>query len=249
MNGQNWKTIWSGRSANPDMIQSGDPEKIFLELARSDGYDVVQGQISYESFLERHNEIKNKLSARLADGQTIQSVFEVGCGSGANLFLMEQDGIACGGIDYSSGLIESAKRVLRSEDLHCMEAAKLPVEKRYDASVSIGVFCYFADEQYASEVLERMYQKARYAVGVVDIMDAGKRESYLEHRRAIIPNYEERYQGLHRMFYTREFFQQFAESHGMDIEITPSGLRGYWNDPFIFNCYLYKRQRDEDGTL
>jgi len=167
-------------------------------------------------------------------------LFEVGCGSGVNLFLCEQDGIICGGIDYSEGLIKSAKKVLRTEDLSCMEAIDLPVTPKYDVVVSMGVFGYFFSEMYAATVLEKMYQKANYLLAVVDIPDSEKEDSYLAYRRKTIPNYEERYKNLPKQFYTKEFFQMFAKKHNMKIEITSMKLDGYWNNDFVFNCFLYK---------
>lgn len=68
----------------------------------------MEDGLTYESFEEQKNNMVNWLSGK--GKQKIESIYEVGCGSGANLFLFEQDGIACGGLDYSEALIESAKK-------------------------------------------------------------------------------------------------------------------------------------------
>lgn len=237
----NWKALWGGRSAEQVVLRGGDPRKIFMELKRSDGFDVVDGGISYETFLEQYRQMKEMLSRGLPQGSTVQSVYEVGCGSGANLYLLEGDGITCGGIDYSPSLLESAKQVLRTADLRCAEASALPVEPNYGAVISVSVFGYFTDEGYAEAVLEKMLEKARYSLGILELADKAKEDAYTAYRKQLIPNYEERYKGLPRQFYSKAFFEDFARRHTMGIEIIPVNMKDYWNSQFYFDCYLYKR--------
>lgn len=237
----NWKGLWGNRSADKATLRDGDVRQIFLELKRSNGFDVVEGGIPYKSFLAQYQEMKERLSRPIPEGTDLQSVYEVGCGSGANLFLLENDGIACGGIDYSESLLGCAKQVLRATDIRCDEACELLVDPKYDAVISVSVFGYFTDESYAETVLEKMCQKARYSIGILELADAEKEDAYTAYRKQIIPNYEKRYKGLPRQFYSKEFFEAFARKHGMDIEITPVNMKDYWNSQFYFDCYLYKR--------
>lgn len=237
----NWKALWGRRTAEMGILRDGDPRKVFLELKRSDGFDVVEGGISYETFLTQYRQMKERLSRGLPQGKTLRSVYEVGCGSGANLFLLEHDGITCGAIDYSESLLGCAKQVLRTADIRCDEACELPVEPKYDAVISVSVFGYFTDESYAEAVLEKMCQKANYTVGILELADLEKKEAYIAHRKRIIPNYEERYKGLPRQFYSKAFFEAFARAHDMEIELMPVDMKDYWNSQFYFDCYLYKR--------
>lgn len=234
-----WKTIWGKRTADEKILKTEDKKQIFLELKRSNGFDVVEDGLTYESLEEQKNEMENWLSGK--GKQEIKSIYEVGCGSGANLFLFEHDGIACGGLDYSETLIESAKKVLQSNDLLCREAIDTPVSPQYDAVLSNGVFHYFRDEEYAYHVLEKMYQKTAYSIGVIDIHDIEKRDAFFAYRKTISPDYEERYKNLPKLFYRKEFFEKFAKEHQMDICFTDSHMKGYWNNEFIFNCYMYKK--------
>ena len=94
---------------------------------------------------------------------------------------------------------------------------------------------------YAHEVLEKMYAKAKYSIGIIDIHDIDKKEAYTAYRKATVENYEEKYEGLPKLFYSRDFFADFADRHNMDIVITDSNVDGYWNNAFIFNCFMYKR--------
>ena len=147
MEENNWKRLWSNRSADEAVLHSGDSETIFMELKRSSGYDVVKDQLSYQSFLDWYGCIKDKLFRCAPTGQA--SVFEVGCGSGANLFLFERDGFACGGLDYSAKMLSCAKQVLRTADIRCADACDLPVEPQYDAVISASVFGYFTSVETA----------------------------------------------------------------------------------------------------
>lgn len=237
----NWRGLWADRSADETVLRGGDAQQIFLELKRSNGFDVVEGGIPYESLIGQYREMKERLSRPLPEGMALQSVYEVGCGSGANLFLLENDGLRTGGIDYSPKLASCAKQVLRTADIRCDEASQLPESPRYDAVISVSVFGYFSGESYAETVLEKMCRKADYSVGILELADAEKEEAYTAYRKKLIPNYEERYRGLPRQFYSKEFFQAFARRHHMDIEIVPMDMEGYWNSQFYFDCYLYKR--------
>ncbi len=233
-----WKALWAGKSADADILRSGDREQIFLELKRSCGFDAIGGGLSYASFLEQYRWIK----ANLLEGcPRLQTVFEVGCGSGGNLLLLEADGFTCGGIDYSPKLTACAKLVLRTKDLLCAEADALPAEPQYDAVFSNSVFSYFTDEVYAASVLEKMCRKARHAVGVIDIHDREKQEAFFAYRRAASSDYEERYKNLPKLFYDKQFFIEFARTHDLQIRIADFSMQGYWNNDFVFHCFLYPR--------
>lgn len=234
-----WKELWGKRSANIEKYM-GSEKELFLELKRGNGFDVVGEGLTYEAFLGQYKQIRKGLFPNLTHDAVGWSVYEVGCGSGANLYLFEKDGARCGGCDYSPNLIETAKKVLHSSDVICAEAIQMTVEPQYDAVFSNGVFSYFIDEEYASEVLERMYQKARCSIGIMDIHNIEKEEEFNAYRRQIIKDYEERYRNLPKLFYSRAFFRSFAERHNMDIVFTNSDMEGYWNNEFVFNCFMYK---------
>ena len=113
----NWKRIWSKKETNLKPLLYGSTEDIFMGLKRSNGFDVMENALSFPVFCQQSEEILKNL------GGGISSVFEVGCGSGANLYLYEQQGIQTGGIDYSANLIETAKKVLKTKDLEIGRAS------------------------------------------------------------------------------------------------------------------------------
>lgn len=237
-----WHEIWERRSADETELNSGDPKRVFLELKRIAGFDVVGEGLAYEQLYDQYTEIKNELEFHaLKQRRSITSLFEVGCGSGANLYLFQKDGVEIGGVDYSSAEIEIAGTVLREpKELICDEAVNLSAEIKYDAVLSNSVFSYFESYDYAEKVLEAMYQKANYSIGLVDIHDANKKEAFISYRKQIIKDYEERYKELPKFFYEKSFFLEFAERHDMSIRFSKPSMQGYWNNDYVFNCFMLK---------
>lgn len=146
-----------------------------------------------------------------------------------------------GGVDYSSTEVRIAELVLKSpRELICDEAANMSTEIKYDAVLSNSVFSYFDSYDYAQKVLEIMYQKANYSIGIIDIHDVEKKSEFTAFRKRIIKDYEERYRDLPKLFYMKSFFLKFAADHNMSIRFSNSGMRGYWNHDFVFNCFMLK---------
>lgn len=235
-----WKKVWNTKNADLEHV-SKNKRDILCELKRANGYDLLGDGLAFETYYEEYSVIKNNLINSKLNGGGVKSVYEVGCGSGANLYLFENEGIVCGGSDYSEGLIKSAKKVLRTNDIKCLEASEIEIEPIYDAVFSKGVFLYFPDEYYALEVLEKMYKKANYSLGCVTILDKDKELDFFKHRKELQPDYEEKYKNLSKLFYDRKFFIDFAEKHNMEIIFTNDEVQGYWNNGFVYSCFMYKR--------
>lgn len=233
-----WKNLWNKRSGKLDDIEKSDIRKIFLELKRSNGFDVVD-ELDYDALYAQYVETKQNL--RGGRKEEVESVYEVGCGAGANLFLFEHDQVRTGGIDYSEGLISTARQVLRTEDLVCGDAVSVSIEPKYDSCFSNSVFSYFSDEAYALNVLEKMYEKSNYSIGILDVHDIQAKEAFIKYREEIVPDYHERYKNLPKLFYSRQLFEKFAMDHAMEIVFKESHMKGYWNNQFVFHCYLYKK--------
>lgn len=237
-----WHEIWEKRNVDQTLISGGGIQEVLLELKRLDGYDSMGYTLGYEQFYSRHIQIKNELEFSAKSGkQTLGSIFEVGCGSGANLFLFQNEGIDVGGIDYSETLIKVAKTVLNNPvELVCDEAVNIPEGNIYDATLSNGVFCYFESYEYAKKVLEIMYSKTRHMMGITETPDLKSKSAFMEYRKSEVEDYEEKYKDLPKFFYDKSFFIEFAEEHNMDIKFTKTNIDGYWNNEFYFDCYMTK---------
>lgn len=98
-----------------------------MELKRINGFDSTGNMLEYDQFYDQYVQTKNELEfSPRSKSNTISSVFEVGCGCGANLYLFQNDGCHVGGMDYSNHLIEIAGRVLTDTvELICDEAENL----------------------------------------------------------------------------------------------------------------------------
>lgn len=152
-------------------------------------------------------------------------------------------GMKIGGIDYSKTLIDTiAKLPLQRDLIECVndEAINLPTAIKYDAVVSISVFHYFYNLEYAKTVLNKMLEKSAKVIAVLHIHDKSKEEEFLKARRQITPNYDERYAGLPKLFYDKKFFTDFAAENNLEIKFFDSALKGFWNAPFVFDCFMYK---------
>ena len=234
--GNDWKAVWSRRQAADDALK-GDWQDVFLELKRLNGFDVVDGGIPLDSLLMQGRRIKELLHLKRG-----MSVYDVGCGAGANLYLMQRDGIAVGGTDYAASLVETARKVLPgARELTCGEADAFDTALKYDAALSNSVFSYFPGEDFAARVLIRMLEKTTGAIGLIDLHDIDKKEDFLAYRRATIPDYDERYKGLGKFFYRRAFFEDFARIHNLHVDFPAIEMEGYWNTPFVFNVFMYRK--------
>ena len=188
---------------------------------------------------------------RLSRGKKLNSFFEVGCGCGANLYLLLNDGYKIGGMDYSSALIEIAKKVFKKtstnvlQELFCDEAINLKYDIRYDSVFSNSVFSYFLDEKYATAVLDKMLLKSKYSLGLLDVHNIEKKNDFEAYRRKNIENYDVKYRDLKKLFYHKEFFYEWAKVNDCEIEFYDSYIAGYWNNEFVFDVYFFKKEAED----
>lgn len=237
-----WKDIWERRTDNFSTIDMTDKNSVFLELKRINGFDVIEGGIPYPALIKQHEDIIGRLSR----GNKLESIFEVGCGCGANIYLLWKDGCRIGGIDYSSKQIEIAKKVFSDSQQHtikeliCDEALNLPTDIEYDAIFANSVFSYFPNEGYAERVLDKMLLKTKFSIGLIDIHNVEKKNQFEEYRRKTLENYEIKYKGLKKFFYSKEFFVEWSRKNGCEIEFFDSDVENYWNNQFVFDVYIYK---------
>lgn len=194
----------------------------------------------YEAFFRQWECMAQRIETGCAG--TIGSLYEIGCGSGVNRYLFStlKHVVVLGGLDYSKNLIRIAQSVVPEADVGCEEALRVPTEPRYDVVLADSVFQYFNDAAYGQKVLERMWAKAGKMVVVTEVHDQEKKDEHMAYRRKCVENYDEVYAGLDKTFYTREMFLQFAEEHGGRCEIVQPDNELYWNNRFVFDCYLYK---------
>lgn len=234
----NWQKIWNNRKINLDEFSSEDESNLILELKRVVGWDFNNTPIGVDEFRKEYEYLKTNL------GVTGGSVFEVGCGSGANLYFFKKDGFKVGGSDYAENLLAIAKKVIGEQNLiECIEgeAVNLPTEIKYDANFAGGVFPYLPDLNYAEKVLDRMLDKTLYSIGILRILNEDTKDEYFKYRREHTKNYDELYKDLPKLFISKNFFKEYAEKNNLDIKFDRHHMEGFWNEPFNFDCFMYKK--------
>ena len=233
-----WDEIWKNRVA--EIENTDDIFEMFCKLKKADGFDTQEVEGYYEAFFEQWKKMQRRIF-KLCDGK-VESVYEVGCGSGVNLYLFQQlKGIQkLGGLDYSEPLVRLAGNVLNVQDLKCEEALWVGTDSKYDVVLADSVFQYFPYEDYGKRVLEKMWEKAGKMVVITEVHDQDKREEHMNYRRQCVQNYDEKYAGLDKTFYPKEMFEQFAEQVDANCVIVEPDNDLYWNNQFVFDCYLYR---------
>jgi 2-polyprenyl-3-methyl-5-hydroxy-6-metoxy-1,4-benzoquinol methylase len=133
---QNWKSIWSRKDMPDVSILQG--EDLWASLIKVDGFDGGTGEIKIDDWKDYVRFLKKNLDVTPSD-----SIFEVGCGAGAFLYFFFLEGNKVGGIDYSSSLIENAKKIMNAGRFEVCEAANLQVDLKYDFVVANSIFFLF----------------------------------------------------------------------------------------------------------
>lgn len=127
-----------------------------------------------------------------------------------------------------------------TDDLKCEEADQIVEDPMYDIVLADSVFQYFQSTGYGMSVLEKMWKKAKKSVVITEIHDEEMKEEHLQYRRQCVENYDEKYRGLDKTFYTRDMFLKFAERVGARCELDKPQNDLYWNNKYVFDCYLIK---------
>lgn len=98
----NWKKIWDSKRCS--QIKTCSEFDTFIELKRADGFDVaVENEKEYyQYFYDEWLSFYKKVNEHF---ENVNSVYEVGCGSGVNLYMFAKRGICkLGGITLSHWL-------------------------------------------------------------------------------------------------------------------------------------------------
>ena len=230
----NWHVVWNRRGSETAGQALNDPLQALIDL---DGFDSGAGRILAADWRTYANLIIQRLNVRPG-----QSVYEVGCGAGAFLFALREQGVQVGGIDYAENLVLQSRKVMPEASFHHGEAVQLVVEPRVDFVFANGVFHYFRDEDYAAQVLERMLAKATKGIAVLEVPDLASCDEAERIRRDLLtPSaYEEKYRGLEHLYYSREWFRQLAERRGYRCELFGQCVPNYAQSSFRFNCLIIK---------
>ena len=230
----NWKDIWEKKSRLNNIV---------LEcLVKADGFDSVAGSFSVEEWKNYVSELYWLIGIKKH-----HSVFDFGCGSGAFLFNHFLNGGHVGGVDYSSQLIGIAKGFMPDANFIISDASQIKIAENYDVVTSHSVFQYFDNLDIAETVMANMCQVANKKIAVLDINDESQLDVYHEERIAkFIENglsesdYWDKYRDLNHLFYSHDFFHDFAIQNQLKIKITSQDYVHYGNSKLRFNVVFEK---------
>jgi hypothetical protein len=233
----NWKKIWNNRNVSELLEKNkGRHDDLLLELIKINGFDGGSGKsgITIEAWKNYISYIRSNLDIK--DNDTL---FEVGCGCGAVLYpFYITGGHTVGGIDYSQKLIQQAKIIMPDADLVYGEASEIN-DMKYDFVISNSIFFYFSNYDYSSIVLNKMFEKAKKGIAVLDVPDLRLKEQCENERRRQVADYNEKYMGLDHLYYPKKWFLDFAEEKNCTVfTITQQNITGYGYNKYRFNCFI-----------
>ena len=229
-----WKDIWEKESRVNNIV---------LEcLIKADGFDSVAGSLSVDHWRDYVSELYALIGI-----EKHNSIFDVGCGSGAFLYDHFLTGGHVGGVDYSSQLIGIARGFMPDANFIISDASQIKIAENYDVVTSHSVFQYFDNLDIAETVMANMCQLANKKIAVLDINDESQLDVYHAERIAkFIENglsesdYWDKYRDLNHLFYSHDFFHDFAIQNQLKIKITPQENVHYGNSKLRFNVVFEK---------
>jgi trans-aconitate methyltransferase len=231
---RNWKEIWEDRVANIEDVTH-------VELLKANGYDSSRSNLTPDTLKVAQNYYSKIIDLHLKD-----SIYEVGCGSGAFLYPLWLHNHRVGGIDLSHNLIEVAEVNLSEGDFVQGEATEINTEEKYDHVMSFGCFLYFPSHAYAEDVILKMLDKATKTVSIYEIPDEAYKNECEEMRRENVgPSYDTDYQGLQHLYFSKQWFCDFAYKHNLHLTIFDQVIPDYESGKYRF-CVVLKGNRTEN---
>tara|TARA_B100001989_G_C24498843_1_gene443686 strand:+ start:273 stop:983 length:711 start_codon:yes stop_codon:yes gene_type:complete len=233
-----WQRIWSKKDLTPNSTQS------LNDLIVANGFDTGVGSYSEDKWLEMVSDFLKRTNFT-----ENANVLELGCGSGAFLFpLNEIIKANYFGLDYSLSLINIAKIALPKAHLVAKEAKSSIFDDVYfDVIFSHSVFQYFPNMEYADDVITMWCKKIKQGGKLVllDINDKKKEDDYHNERMLAYRNpaeYYKTYEGLSHLFFDKVHLRELLKKCGMkEIEMFPHAVADYGNSKFRFNIICTKK--------
>ena len=230
----NWKEIWNdkGRINN----------SIILTLLKADGYDIPWSRIGAEDWIQYCNNFYSKIGISTDD-----TIFEIGCGSGAFLYPLYLRKNLVEGIDYSANLLDLARKFMPEINFTCEDAAAIKLNKTYDVVLSHSVFQYFHDLNQAEMVLKTMNRLAKRKIAILDVNDMENFDLFHKERiKQFVEegfseeDYKRKYLGLDHLFYSKEWFEELGQKLKLKTEIFGQSTKIYSMAKLRFNVIFSK---------
>lgn len=185
-----------------------------------------------------------QIQARLAIKPS-KKLLEVGCGAGAFLYPLYEQGIDITGIDYANTSIDVARQMMPEQDFRVGEANQLPFDdNRFDVTLSSSIFHYFPDLEYADQALQEMQRitKPGGQIAILDVPDLAKRAEAEHYRQGqlTVAEYKRLYAEYTHLYYAQSWFQEIAAQLNLEGALANQNLPRYGNAPYRFNAFFTK---------
>lgn len=218
-----WQEIWNKQERVNNAVLDC--------LLKADGFDCGAGKFNAKDWMQYVTKI---------DINPSDSIFEVGCGSGAFLFALKLKGYGSelNGLDYSDSLIDLASMFFNNKSFKCDEAINVDIKHTFDVVMSHSVFLYFENLDYAKEVLIKMIKKSTKKIVILDIPDKSKEKYYYAVRMKNTDS--KKYEGLNHMLYDKNWFSDIALQFNLKCNIFDQNFLKYGNSKIRFNVVMTK---------
>lgn len=229
----NWESVWKSKRLD-SLRTSLEPVETGLLL---NGYDAPTGAgLTRKTLTDFVAVWSEKVECLASD-----SVYEVGCGSGALLEIIRTKlSLAkVSGCDYSASLVEIGRSLFKEIDLESLDAKDLDSTSKFEHLISFSVFFYFPTLEFAREVLDVMKTKAAKSVSICDVPNLLTKNACEAFRRgAWLPGeYDKAYAGLEHLYYSEEFFLREFDPFEWNVVIERQEIPNYSNSPYRFNVF------------
>lgn len=222
---KNWNDIWKGRKAEHGKLE-------YTDLLALNGYDMAQSNLNPTNLPAAQELYAKEIGLERGD-----DIYEVACGAGAFMHYWSTLGHPVGGSDISASLIDCATAALPHGDWALADAETFPVGRRWDHVTSFGLCMYISPETLKT-MIGRMIMKARRSISIYDIPDLSKKAQCEDERRRLIPDYDEKYQGLGHHYHSKEELTTWFEGLGLNCKIWDQEIPGYENAKWRFNLVV-----------
>ena len=230
-----WQTIWKRKGKITPTTSN-----TLSHLIKISGFDTGVGQINHSAWRNYVNRIQAMLEISSAT-----TVSEIGCGAGAFLYPLYEQGVPVTGADYSDTSIAVARKVMPDCDFYVSEANQLPYsDQKYDVALCSSVFHYFPNFEYAKLALKEIVRisKSNGKIAILDLPDLAKRDAAERYRQGELSphEYKRLYADYQHLYYDKSYFQAMGEQMNLTLSIFDQDLPGYGNAPYRFNVIFTK---------
>jgi len=227
-----WKEVWNKKG-----FQNKD-------LHQLDGWDHLEKK-QWDNFLSNSFfPIKDYL-------KNIDSIMELGCGAGAAIRFINENypNILLNGFDYSESLIKICKDNIQGNFWvdDAQNEKWVCEDEKYDFVFNVGTFIYLENEEYALEVLKKMYQTSKSGkILIIDISDKEKEELAKKLRKETHQSSDKIIkEDLKHLYLPKSLFENFAKDNNCDIKIfNQIDICNFdWNlsAPYRYNVLIEKK--------